>query len=274
MKRFSLLWLCILAPFALSAVAPASGQTLTAAPQPPASGNLQLEPVKQLRKDIDLWPLIAHPGTPPEVRVNALLTKLNLRLADTVRECNRDVLTGMKGAKARDRASAVAADWSRTVLVTMTGPRFLSLVATDETFCGGAHPDGSTMAMVFDMTTGTPVNWLALVAKSAGASTFVDSVSDGSKVGALVLPALQKINAARASSDCKDAFQDQQPFELWPDATHETLVAQAFDLPHVVQACAEEIGLKMKQARDLGFDEGLLTAIEQAHRRVPPTPQH
>src|ERR1039457_6752545 len=161
----------------------------------------------------------------------------------------------------------VSEDWSRKVVVTMQGPRFLSLVATHEYVnCGGAHPDSDTMAMVFDITTGTPVSWPAMVTKSAGAAAILGAVSDGSKVGVLVLPALAKINLAAANEDCRDAFQDPQPFQLWPDAKNGALVAQAFDLPHVVAACAIEIPLSMAQARALGFDEGLLGAIEQAHR--------
>ena len=168
-------------------------------------------------------------------------------------------------AKGPDPASE---DWSRSVQVTMRGPRFLSLVAIDSYVnCGGAHPESNTMAMVFDITTGTPVNWPAMLAKSPGASSFVDSVADGSKVGALILPSLAKIYAAQAGADCKEAFQDPQSFLIWPDAKQGTLVVQAFDLPHVVQACAEPLNLTIAQARELGFNETLLTAIEQAHRQ-------
>jgi hypothetical protein len=116
------------------------------------------------------------------------------------------------------------------------------------------------------MATGKPVNWAMLLLNSAGATSFVDSVSDGSTMGALVLPALKEMLVASADADCKDAFQDPQSFLMWPDAKHEMLVAQPFDLPHVVQACADEIDLTMVQARKLGFDESLLGAIEQAHR--------
>jgi hypothetical protein len=147
-------------------------------------------------------------------------------------------------------------------------------VATDDIYCGGAHPSSDVMAMVFDMTTGTPVNWPAQFPQSAGASSFVDLVGDGSKVGALVLPALLKIYAAAASKECKDIFEDSQSFLIWPDAQRGTLVAQAFDLPHVAQACADEFGLTMEQARKLGFDESILSAIEQAHRHIAAAPIH
>jgi len=53
----------------------------------------------------------------------------------------------------------------------------------------------------------------------------------------------------------------------------ETLVAEAIGVPHVVQACAEEIPLTMEQARKLGFDESLVSAIEQAHARAVAAPK-
>lgn len=243
-------------------------------PAPGQASILKVESVKQLRKGVDAWPLLVNPSNPSEQKVNSTLTSLNLRLTKALSDCDAGTLENMKssGRPRKDWAAAAADDWSRNVLVTMQGPRFLSLLATDEyVSCGGAHPGSDTMAMVFDMTTGTPVNWPALVAKSAGASAFADAVSDGSKVGALVLPALAKINLAAANADCKDAFQDPQSFQLWPDAKTGTLVAQAFDLPHVVAECAIQIPLTLEQARTLGFDESVLSAIQQAHTSATAT---
>jgi hypothetical protein len=271
---------CRLAVLALlfSCLALAAAQTGSRAaqgsPQAISSANLQLSPVKELRKGVDAWPLIVNPATPAEQRVNATLTRLNLRLAQALRECDAAARDEAKlmGTAGKDQDSTLGS-WSRSIRVTMTGPRFLSLVATDNIYCGGAHPNSDVMAMVFDMTTGTPVNWPAQFPKSAEASSFVDSVEDGSKVGALVLPALLKIYAAAATSECKDAFQNTQSFLLWPDAQHGTLVAQAFDLPHAAQDCADELDVTIEQARKLGFDESVLIAIEQAHRQMVANPK-
>jgi hypothetical protein len=270
-------------PFALSiafaavllvGLAERNGNSLTT-----AAGNLGIEPVKEIRKGVDAWPLILNPDTPVAKRVNETLTRLNRSLAQALHDCDADYLRWQKLvghlASGQDQMST---DWSRKIDVTMEGPRFLSLVASDEIFCGGAHPDGGRMAMVFDMSTGAQVSWTELVAKSAGASPYTGTFWDGSTAGALVLPALQKMNVDSnvdsADADCKDAFQNPQPFLIWPDAKHETLVAQPFDLPHVVQACANEIALTMDQARKLGFDEVLLSAIQQAHSWTAVKPAH
>lgn len=233
---------------------------------------IQTEPVKELRKGVDAWPLIANPGSAAARRVNGNLTRLNLRLAKALRDCDADYLQWEK--QTGNAPNPVADDWSRRVVVTMSGPRYLSLVASDETFCGGAHPEEDQMAMVFDMTTGAAVNWMALVAKSSGAKATTDSAADGSRIGALALPALIKMLMAGADADCMDAFENPQAFQLWPDAEKDVLVAQAFDLPHAVAACANELDLTMDQARQLGFNERLLDAIEEAHHRIASEPKH
>ena len=52
--------------------------------------------------------------------------------------------------------------WQRYVEVTFKGPRYLGRVAADEFNCGGPHPDHDQMPFVFDLTTGSPVNWVKL----------------------------------------------------------------------------------------------------------------
>ena len=254
---------------ALSVVAQNAG-----ANQPSTGASVRLEPVKQLRKGVDKWPMIAAPANPAEQHVNAVLTLLNRTLSTALVECDQNARESFKqlGDDAPKGQDPTAGDWSRTVKVTMTGPRFLSIVATDETSCGGAHPDSDTIAMVFDLTTGRPVNWMALIAPSAKATTFSDSITDGTKVGALIVPAMKPILLAAAASECKDSFEDPQSYQFWPDAARGRLIALAFDLPHAVAACADEIPLTPDQARKLGFDEALLGAIEQAHRQSAAAP--
>jgi hypothetical protein len=164
-------------------------------------------------------------------------------------------------------------DWSRTVRVTMMDPHFLSEIENEDSDCGGAHPNTDQMALVFDMTTGSPVNWALQVQNQAGVSTYKDSTMDGSTVGALVLPALLPMAVAAAEADCKDAFSDPQSFQIWLDAKSGTVVAQAFDLPHAVAVCAEEIHLTIEQARKLGFSENILGPLEEAHRQIAATPK-
>ncbi len=234
-----------------------------------AQDSVSLEPMKQLRRGVDAWPLIDHASTPAEQHVNALLNRLNKSMAGSLKDCDANY---RDSAKQLDQPltgkSAVGHDWERTIMVTMTGPRFLSIVAIDGfVFCGGAHPDSDTLAMVFDLTTGKPVNWMNFIAKSANASAYSDSNSDGTTVGALIVPALRVMTLAKADKECKDAFRNPQSYQLWPDAKSGMLTAEPFGLPHVVAACADDLALTPNEARKVGFDETLLSAIAQAHRQ-------
>jgi hypothetical protein len=264
MRRLIAVLLCSLVPSV--AFAQSANRKANENPQPAAGATFQVEPVKQLRKGVDLWPLIVNPANPAEQRVNTILSRLNRRLATVLHGCDASALAAMKRMgntpKGYDPASE---DWSRKVQVTMAGPRFLSVIQTEDCYCGGAHPESGQMALVFDMTTGSPVNWVLQVPKSAGASSYTDNTMDGSTVGALVLPSLRPLAVAAAEDDCKEAFSDEQSFQIWLDAKRGTLVAQPFGLPHAAQACAQEIHLTIDQARKLGFSESILAALEQAH---------
>jgi len=160
------------------------------------SGNGRPPDPKSVPRLKDAWPLIAHASTPVEQRINAILNRLNDRMVLSLRKCDgldRDWV------KDRDREiqsrppvdqpltgkNAFEDDWKRQIMVTMTGPRFLSIVAVDGfVYCGSAHPNSDTLAMVFDLTTGRPVNWMNFIARSANASAYSDTDSDGTTVGA------------------------------------------------------------------------------------------
>ena len=200
--------------------------------------------------------------------MNDALNRLNENMVRSLKECDANYRDWAKQVhQPLTGKNAVGQDWERTIAITMTGPRFLSIVAIDGfVFCGGAHPDRDTLAMVFDLTTGKPANWMNLIGKSANASAYSDTNSDGTTVGALIVPALRVMTQAKADKECKDAFRNPQSYQLWPDAKSGTLTAEPFGLPHVVAACADDITLTPDQARKVGFDETLLSAIAQAHQ--------
>jgi hypothetical protein len=229
-------------------------------------GSVSLEPMKQLRKDVDAWPLIAHAFTPAEQRVNAFLNGLNERMMESLKDCD----AGLRETKIGQRLNGEdhpAQGWERTITVTMTGPRFLSMVTSGSFFCGGPHPYEDRVAIVFDLTTGKPVNWMTFIARSANASAHSDKSLDGTAVEVLIVPALYAMTLAKADKNCQDAYENPQPYQLWPDAKSGTLTAEPFGLPLVLAGCVNDLALTPDQARRLGFDDTLLNAITQANRQ-------
>jgi hypothetical protein len=117
-----------------------------------SAGTVSVRHVKQIRKDVDAWPLIVHPKNAEELRINATLANLNREFAGKVRDC-------LSGEFAWSKDSFDGGEWQRTVKVTMRGPRFLSMVAMDGMYCGDAYPDDDLVVLVFNLETGEPVDW-------------------------------------------------------------------------------------------------------------------
>ncbi|MGB6973044.1 MAG: hypothetical protein WBD67_00015 [Terracidiphilus sp.] len=212
--------------------------------------------------------MIANPDTSEEVHINAELTKDNASLAKAVHECDlyyRDwaAATNYSIPKNEDPID----DWSRKVEVTMTGPRFVSMVATDDWFCGGVHPDWDRTVLLFDLATGRIAEWSNLIKKTAGWSLYSESTAVGSVAEGIILPELKVLSIENAVMDCKDVYNASQAYLLWPDAKKGVLVAWPWGVPHAGQACAENIALTTAQARAMGFSEVFLQAIEQAHKQ-------
>lgn len=127
-----------------------------------------LKPSPALATDTDAFPrLIAAPGTDTRAteRINRALAQGDARARKAVAECHA---TGGKDS-----------EWTRTIEVTMRGPRYLSLLATDNFSCGGPHPDYSLVALVYDLATGAPVNWKRLLPAALAQDTRTDTAGDG-----------------------------------------------------------------------------------------------
>jgi hypothetical protein len=256
-KPIVMILLFLLAP--ASGVAGSSSDVSTA-------GMVRLTSPKPLREKLDAWPLIDHPSSAAQVKINAEIRQLNKAVADIAEGCAHPA--------ADDPGSGRPGFVERQIEVTLRGPRYLSMVAGDGEDCGGAHPANHTEVIIFDLTTGVLVNPMTLLAKSAGVSMRDGFNLDGTKVDALIIPGLAKmyIDAAppdNPGDDCKDVFSDRdQAFYIWPDAKKGTLDVEAFGVPQVVSHCAYDMNLSLDQARKLGFSETLLRSIETAHANV------
>ena len=221
---------------------------MTAATAPPA--------VKLSAPQKGVLPRIVAPSTPATARINAALATLDRRWAGYARGC---------------RASGKDNEATRTVDVTMTGPRFLSLVARDEEFCGGAHPDNSSLALVYDLESGRPVDLKRLLGPRLVTATRTGIVLDGSAIGVVRSPELSRLylRAVRKAPDydpawwdqCADALSDPGlEFVLWLDAKTKGLGAEP-QLVHVVAPCAEDVTIPAADLRQAGADAELLAAL-------------
>jgi hypothetical protein len=181
----------------------------------------------------------------------------------------------LRRADARVRAAAAEcrppgetrSTWTRTVAVTMRGPRLLSLLAEDSWNCG-AYPDEAPVALVFDLETGAPVNWARFLPASLVGKTKTDTAGDGTRLGMVQSPALADLyRRALTEEQCRDLVEDDEAaFQLWPDAKAGGLVVRIMTLPHAAAVCAERVTIPLDTLRRLNAPRELLDALSAAHR--------
>lgn len=206
---------------------------------------IRVLPTAPLRKKVAAMPRVSG-GNPVAVqRINRALAREDDGMRSTLRECDSDIHEMDSALHER-----VTGFWERTVTVTMAGPAYLSLHVHDFNYCGGAYPDDSDEAMVFDLRTGDVVNWDHVLGKDVSTADlkqlYVRKLKD---------------------TDCRTAVGEMDGLRLlfWLDARAGSVMAQDEDLPHVIHACGESVPLSADEARSIGVPAEMLTALQTAH---------
>jgi hypothetical protein len=226
--------------------------------------DLQIPP--PTRSVTDPMPRIAAPRDDAERKINAAVQRLDVRLGQAIAEC----ATAAK-------ESHTNSDWQRTARATMHGPGFISFEIIDSTYCGGAHPEAVTMSIVYDLKTGAPVDWTTLLPPSLTGKVALRQGADGTKMITLSSPRLTELYFAGyhldekpgTDDDCRQAMKDAAAASppammVWLDAQAGGLAIQ-FDVPHVIQACADPVVIPSATLRQHGASPRLVEAIEAAH---------
>lgn len=223
-------------------------------------GKVRMEQVHELRKGLDLWPLIVTPRTTATQKINATLAEMNGRLRASVHRCDTHYRMWARNVAEDNRRSAHPhGDWERKIQVTMVGPRYLSLVVEREViFCGSAYPNNDNYAFVFDLRDGNLVDPASWFSAEAPVSTRKSATWEENSMLLLVDPALESMSRESAVAECRDAFSQHWGYLIWPDARKQRIIALPAIEQHVLQGCSEKIELTAEQARRLGFRDALL----------------
>ena len=222
-----------------------------------AAGTVQLTHPPKLTSGDAALPKIAAPVTPATAKINAALARIDARWIKASRDC-------LGHAKPQD------AEMTRSVETPMLGPRYLTIVAHDSASCAeAAYPQAWTLALVYDLDTGRPVNWEKLLGTLVD-SAVIDSAGDGTPIGVITSNTLHDlyVKAVAPRQDpgmrvqCANILEDEtMQFQVWPDAAKGGLVLQPSSLPHAVAACGDAAVIPLAKLRRLGVDAGLLDAI-------------
>lgn len=215
---------------------------------------MQLKPSPPIAKNVAAFPRIAAPASSAEQRINTALDRRDAQVRSSAKDCHGD-------------------GWARVISVPMRGPRYLAFVANDSWNCDTPHDDASTLVLVYDLNTGSPVNWAALLPASMIQTSTLDTVGDGTRIGVIGSRVLQQFyiqaqSANGSDPDCKDVLADPElKFNLWPDAKADGITIEPEGLPHAVAACGDDVVVPVSELHKMGVQPALLTDIETAHSR-------
>ena len=243
-----------------------AGALVLAGPALGADRPVTLTKPADLKPGLAAMPQIDAPADEPERQINAALRRLNGSVRKAAAECKAE--------------GGVHSSWERYIEVPMRGPRFLSLAIVDNAFCGGAHPNVGTMSIVYDLTTGAPVDWTELLPASLTGTVALATGMDGTRMVTLASKALyafylkgyRPIADSKRGDDeaeCREAVTEAgssapPPMMAWLDAKAGGL-AVTFDLAHAVQACADTVIIPTAALRRAGAKPVLTEALDAAH---------
>lgn len=233
---------------------------------------LPLAKPRPVRAGVAAFPRIAAPADDAQRRINRALDRLDTK----VREAASDCLAG---------GGTHPGDWSRDIDTPMRGPEFVSYVVEDEVDCGGAHPNEGHSAIVYDLRTGAPVDWTALLPQRLTGKLALAEGEDGVKVVTLASPRLFALYRAgydqgpadEDNRECRATVKEEGesgpvPMLAWLDAKENGL-ALRFDFGHAQQACSEPIVIPAAALRREGASPRLLAALAAAHAATGQRPE-
>ena len=213
--------------------------------------------------------VLAGPGVSEAAaaRINTSLDRFNAEVLSNARECHKDVRQMLR------KGDIDSFDWDRDIDVPMRGPHYLSLVAEDSYICDAPHPLDGEIALTFDLTTGLPVNWIALLPK--GATGEVIRSPGRLPLGFVHWPAMVQRTSKQAQKDpehegngCAQVFSDPaMNIDVWLDAkAHAVVFTPLIGIHFDYAMCGESVSVGADEAARLGFAPELVAALRAARK--------
>lgn len=231
---------------------------------------LQQRPPVTLSQDspIAMFPrVLAGPGVSEAAaaKINASLDRFNAEVLADARECHKDVRQTLH------KGDVDNWNWERDIDVTLRGPHYLSLLAVDSSMCDGPHPLDDEIALTYDLTTGSPVNWMSLLPKEATGK--VVRSPHRLPIGFVRWPAMvQRTNEIsqkdpeHEGADCTQVYIDpEMNINVWLDGkAHAVVFAPLVGMHYDNAMCSESVSVRADEAARMGFAPELVAALRAA----------
>ena len=177
-------------------------------------------------------------------------------------------------------------EFVRLTGVAFTGPRFLTVVITDDYYCGGAYPSVNLVYLTLDRETAGAPDWASLwpaadLLAASGGDDLLPSTTEAPALADWFRSAVRADpeNDAEWLEQCDPwygADPIQQPLVVWLDAAAGGIALDWTHLPHVAMACGSTQVMPLDVAARLGASPELIEAVRQGHadwiERTPELP--
>ncbi|MEO8617881.1 MAG: hypothetical protein ABI412_00815 [Sphingomicrobium sp.] len=141
-------------------------------------------------------------------------------------------------------AHAFGGDFDEAITTKLVTAKWLSVDHSNDSFCGGAHPNQSNTAILFDRRTGAIVNLYDWFASAAVRREEVDGNATIDSLGtALLRDVVGRIDFTEMQEDCRPAVETATSWDL---ALSDMGIAFTPSLPRIVMACGDTVVLRWK----------------------------
>ncbi|MGQ3066650.1 MAG: hypothetical protein ACT6SD_11765 [Brevundimonas sp.] len=187
-----------------------------------------------------------------------------------------EAIDGQAQARRADclAAAGEVASWIRTVWTPYVGPRFLTVAVSDQTNCGGAHPNDEITYYTFDRMLDDVPDWATLW---PGVLVSVANPGGGGLAARTGSPALWTwyVDAVRRDASinpelkrmCMDRLgpaSEGEDLAIWLDGASGGLGMKLSDLPRAAAACGFVQIMPADEMGRLGASDALLRELRAA----------
>lgn len=157
--------------------------------------------------------------------INTDLRALLAKSLDWARECNSDSLDGLLKEPG---------DFHQTLEPTWWTDRLLAVSVMTNSTCGGPHPNTDPDYLLWDVTTGKRIAIASWFTAAALKKPTGRELELSLRLKAIVLKHAERMQ----DDDCAEVLRDNEYYLIQPGPAGMVFVPS---LPHVVQACADDI---------------------------------
>jgi hypothetical protein len=169
-------------------------------------------------------------------------------------------------------ANGLDGDLSSTITPLIITADWMVLQDTENNSCGGAHPNADVLYQNWDLRKGVRINLYDWFTRAALTQTIHDPHSKNPYVTVTFTAPFRKLideATPQEEAECKDALKEA---DTWNPRLTENGMAFAPELPHVVQACADDAEILAARLAPYLTPEGkrAMTAFLAQAQLLPP----